>query len=63
MDESSMLALLLLVTFVWLSIVAIIYLLRVRCPWYLIIPVCVLTGMVIYITTKLTLSAVFIATL
>ena len=58
-----MLAVLILVTFVWLSVIAIIYLHRMRCPWYLIIQVSALVGMVIYITTKLDLSAVFIVTL
>ena len=63
MDEPLMLAILILVTFVWLSVIAIIYLFRMRCPWYLIVPVSALIGMVIYITTKLVLSAVFIVTL
>lgn len=63
MDEYLMLAILILVTFVWLSVIAIIYLHRMRCPWYLIVPVSALIGMVIYITTKLALSAVFIVTL
>ena len=63
MDESLMLAILILVTFVWLSVIAIIYLHRMRCPWYLIIPVSVLVGMVIYITTRLTLDVILIATL
>ena len=63
MDEHLMLPLLLLVTFIWLAIVAAFYLFRMHCPWYLIVPVSALVVMVIYITTKLTLSAVFIATL
>lgn len=63
MDESLMLAILILVTFVWLSVIAIIYLHRIRCPWYLIIPVSVLVGMIIYITTRLTLDVILIATL
>lgn len=63
MNEPLMLAVLLLVTFVWLSVIAIIYLHRMRCPWYLIIPVSVLVGMVIYITTSLTLDVILIATL
>lgn len=63
MDEPIMLAVLMLITFVWLSAVAIIYLHRMRCPWYLIIPVSVLVGMVIYITTKLTLDVILVATL
>lgn len=63
MDEHLMLALLLLVTFIWLAIVAAFYLFRMHCPWYLIVPVSALIGMVIYITTKLVLSAVFIVTL
>ena len=44
MDEPLMLAVLILVTFVWLSVVAIIYLHRMRYPWYLVIPVSVLVG-------------------
>ena len=63
MDEALMLAVLILVTFVWLSVIAIIYLHRIRCPWYLIIPVSVLVGMIIYITTRLTLDVILIATL
>lgn len=63
MDEPLMLAVLILVTFVWLSVIAIIYLHRMRCPWYLIVPVSVLVGMVIYITTRLTLDVILIATL
>lgn len=63
MNEPLMLAVLLLVTFVWLSVIAIIYLHRMRCPWYLIVPVSVLVGMVIYITTRLTLDVILIATL
>ena len=58
-----MLAVLILVTFVWLSVIAIIYLHRMRCPWYLIIQVSALVGMVIYITTRLTLDVFIIATL
>ena len=63
MEEHLILALLLLATFIWLAIVAVFYLFRMHYPWYLIIPVSVLVGMVIYITTKLALSAVFIVTL
>ena len=63
MYEPLMLAVLILVTFVWLSVIAIIYLHRMRCPWYLIIPVSVLVGMVIYITTRLTLDVILVTTL
>ena len=63
MDEPLMLAVLILVTFVWLSVVAIIYLHRMHCPWYLIVPVSALIGMVIYITTKLALDVILVGTL
>ena len=46
MDEHLMLVLLLLVTFIWLAIVAVFYLFRMHCPWYLIVPVSALIGMV-----------------
>lgn len=60
METHLLVALLLMVTFIWIFGVAIIYLYKHECPWYLLLPVFILVGIVIYITTVMTLNEISI---
>lgn len=56
METHLIVALLLLVTFIWIFGVAIVYMYRHSCPWYLLLPIFILVGIIIYITTMLTFN-------